>query len=102
MTVVVTVLLALVAGLGLGLIFFGGLWLTVRQLADIRHPWLLFAMSFILRLALVVAGMYLVMDDSWQRMLACLAGFIIVRQIMLSRLQPEQLPEAHQEEGAEL
>lgn len=101
MTTVMTLLPALVAGLGLGLIFFGGLWLTVRQLADAQHPWLLFAVSFVLRLALVIAGMYLVMDGSWQRMLACLAGFIIVRQIILSRLQPDRLPEAHREEGAE-
>jgi len=101
MTTVVILLLALVAGLGLGLIFFGGLWLTVRQLADTRHPWLLFAMSFVVRLALVVAGMYLVMDNSWQRMLACLAGFIIMRQAMLSRLRPGRLPKVCREEGVE-
>ena len=93
-------LLALAAGLGLGLLYFGGLWLTVKQLGRTRSPTLLFAASFVARTALVVAGMYLVMDGSWQRMLACLVGFIIVRHIMVARLRPDLLPRARRE-GAE-
>lgn len=85
----IAIALSLAAGLGLGLVYFGGLWLTVRRVATTRRPALLFAGSFVLRTALVVAGMYLVMDGSWQRMLACLAGFIILRQVMVSRLRPE-------------
>lgn len=100
MSAVLPLLLALVAGLGLGLIYFGGLWLTVQQLGSTRSPTLLFAVSFVVRTALIVGGMYLVMDNSWQRMLACLAGFIIVRQVMLSRLRPDRLPQV-QREGAE-
>lgn len=91
MSAVLPVLLALVAGLGLGLVYFGGLWLTVQQLGRTRSPTLLFAASFVVRTALVVVGMYLVMDGNWQRMLACLAGFIVVRQVMLSRLRPDRL-----------
>ena len=85
----IPIVLSLVAGLVLGLVYFGGLWLTVRGVTTTRRPVLLFAASFIGRTALVVAGMYLVMDGSWQRMLACLAGFVIVRQVMVSRLRPE-------------
>lgn len=94
MSTALPLLLALVVGLGLGLMYFGGLWLTVRQLGRVRAPTLLFGVSFVLRTVLAVAGMYLVMDGSWQRMLACLAGFIIVRQVMVSRLHPERLPQA--------
>ncbi|MCB5285383.1 ATP synthase subunit I [Desulfobulbus oligotrophicus] len=94
MNTALLLLLALVAGLGLGLLYFGGLWLTVQRLARTRNPTLLFALSFVLRTALVVTGMYLVMDGSWQRLLVCLAGFIIVRQVMLSRLRPDCFPQA--------
>ena len=101
MSAVLPLLLALVAGLGLGLFYFGGLWLTVRRLGRARSPTLLFAVSFAVRTALVVAGMYLVMGGSWQRVLACLAGFITVRQIMVSRLCLDRPPEARREGGVE-
>lgn len=91
MTVVVTVLLALVAGLGLGLIFFGGLWLTVRQLPTRRYSVPLFLGSFVGRTAVVLAGFYFVMDGRWERVLACLAGFIMVRQLLVSRLRSERI-----------
>lgn len=96
----IVIVLSLAAGLGLGLVYFGGLWLTVRGVATTRRPVLLFAASFIVRTALVVAGMYLVMDGSWQRMLACLAGFIIVRQVMVSRLRPSDVAQPGDGEGA--
>jgi len=96
----VTLLLAAVAGLALGLLYFGGLWLTVRRIARTRHPGPLFALSLLLRMALTLAGFYLVMDGSWQRMLACLAGFIAVRQLLVSRLRPDRLPAVVPEEGA--
>jgi len=96
----IPIVLSLVAGLVLGLVYFGGLWLTVRGVTTTRRPVLLFAASFIGRTALVVAGMYLVMDGSWQRMLACLAGFVIVRQVMVSRLRPDGAAQVGGGEGA--
>lgn len=84
--------LAVAAGGGLGLFYFGGLWLTVRRLPDTGRPALLFGASFVGRMALTLLGFYLVMDGSWERMLACLVGFIIARQFLTSRLRPERLP----------
>jgi len=86
--------LAAVAGAGLGLLYFGGLWLTVRRLAGSRRPVLLFGGSFLVRTALAVAGFYLVMDGSLARALACLAGFIVVRQVLVARLRPGRKPVA--------
>lgn len=43
----IVIVLSLAAGLGLGLVYFGGLWLTVRGVATTRRPVLLFAASFI-------------------------------------------------------
>lgn len=88
----VTLIPALVAGAGLGALYFGGLWLTVRRLADARRPALLFASSFAVRTALTVTGFYFVMDGRWERALAALLGFVIVRQLLVSRLRPA--PEA--------
>ena len=85
-------MLAVAAGAGLGVLYFGGLWLTVRQLAVSGRPGLLFAASFVGRTVVAVVGFYLVMDSSWERALACLVGFIIARQLLVSRLRPDPEP----------
>ncbi len=70
------------AGLLLGAIFFGGLWWTVRLGVASRRPALLFLGSLLLRTVVVVAGFYFVGDGHWQRLLACLFGFVIARIIV--------------------
>jgi F1F0 ATPase subunit 2 len=78
---------AFIAGLALGLVYFGGLWLTVRQLAAGRWPVPAAFASLALRTAAAIAGFWYVMDGSWQRLLACLAGFMLVRLVMVSRMR---------------
>lgn len=74
--------LVLVAGLLLGAIFFGGLWWTVRKGMSSKRPGLLFLGSMLLRTGIVIAGFYVVADGDWQRLLACLFGFVIARFIV--------------------
>jgi F1F0 ATPase subunit 2 len=71
--------IALVAGLVLGAIFFGGLWWTVRKGVSAKNPALWFLGSMLVRMSIVLLGFYLVGRDDWQRLLACLLGFIIAR-----------------------
>lgn len=73
---------ALLAGIGLGLFFFGGLWLTVRSLPHVRRPGRRLFLSFLVRTAVVLLGFYAVMSGDWRRMLLCLAGFLIGRVAM--------------------
>ncbi|HWL09570.1 MAG TPA: ATP synthase subunit I [Planctomicrobium sp.] len=87
----VPVILAWGAGLLLGLIYFGGLWLTIRQLSNARRPVVLFLVSLVLRSAIAVTGFYLVMGNHWERAIACLVGFIIVRLILTSQLRPDRV-----------
>jgi len=78
----VNLLLAVLAGLALGLFYFGGLWLTVRRIACGKRPALLMLSSFVVRLLVTLCGFYLVMDGSWERLLACLAGFLVMRFVL--------------------
>jgi F1F0 ATPase subunit 2 len=75
--------LAAVAGLLLGALFFGGLWWTVRKGVAAKRPALLFLGSLLLRTGLTVAGFYVVSDGHWQRLLACLLGFAIARFMVM-------------------
>ena len=81
----VSLLLALLAGIGFGILFFGGLWLTVRKGLNSKSPTLIFMGSLILRVVLIVVGFYYVGANSWQRMLVCLLGFLIAR-IAITRM----------------
>jgi len=59
-----TLALAFVAGAALGMIFFAGLWWTVRKGVSSRRPALWFLGSGLLRMSGVLAGFYLSPADS--------------------------------------
>lgn len=80
---------ALMGGAALGILFFGGLWWTVRKGLYSERPALWFFTSFLLRTGTALAGMYYISAGHWQRLLVCLLGCIIGRLIVmrLSRLE---------------
>jgi len=75
--------LALMAGLLLGTIFFGGLWWTVRKGISSKSPALWFLGSMLLRMGIVLGGFYFIGRGDWQRIIVCLLGFIIARIIVM-------------------
>ena len=85
MSETISLLLALLAGIAFGILFFGGLWLTVRKGLNSKSPTLIFMGSLVLRVAIVVVGFYYVGAGSWQSMLICLVGFLIAR-IVITRM----------------
>ncbi|MBE0584334.1 MAG: ATP synthase subunit I [Desulfofustis sp.] len=71
--------LAVVAGMVFGIMFFAGLWWTVRKAVCSERPALWLLGSQFLRTSLALTGFYLVAGGHWQRLLACLLGFAIAR-----------------------
>jgi F1F0 ATPase subunit 2 len=88
-------LLAGLAGAALGVVFFGGLWWTVRRGVSARYPALWFFASGLLRTGITVVGFYLVGGAQWSRLVAALVGFIVARLavLWLTRLAPVELKE---------
>jgi F1F0 ATPase subunit 2 len=76
-----TLVLALVMGVLLGAMFFGGLWWTVQKGVSSQRPVLWFFGSLLLRTSIALAGFYFVSGGHWERLLVCLLGFVIVRLI---------------------
>jgi F1F0 ATPase subunit 2 len=74
-----TLLLAGLAGGLLGVIFFGGLWWTVRKGLTSKQPAFWFLGSMLLRTGIVLAGFYFVANQHMERLVVCLLGFIIAR-----------------------
>lgn len=83
MTNTLTLVLAGVAGLGLGAMFFGGLWWTLRKSLASEHPALWLLGSLLARMGLLLVGLYLVSGGHWGRLLAGLIGVIGARVLVL-------------------
>lgn len=76
---------ALLTGVVLGMLFFGGLWWTVRKGVSSARPVRWFFGSLLLRTCLTLVGFYVVSDGHWETLLVCLLGFTLAR-LMVTRL----------------
>jgi F1F0 ATPase subunit 2 len=74
-----TLFLSCTAGGALGAVFFGGLWWSVRKGLSSKHAALWFFGSLLLRMSIALTGFYFVSASRWDRMAACLCGFVLAR-----------------------
>ena len=78
-------LFSFLTGIGLGGVYFAGLWETIRRLPDVEKPVRRMALSYALRMALALTGFYLVMQGQWERLAAAMVGFLLMRELILRR-----------------
>ncbi len=88
MNEILALMLAWIAGGGLGAIFFGGLWWTIRKGVLSEHSALWFLGSLLLRTSSVLAGFYVVGGRHWERLLLCLVGFVTARVVVTWLTRP--------------
>ncbi|MEO8835728.1 MAG: ATP synthase subunit I, partial [Caldimonas sp.] len=69
----------------------GGLWWTVRRAVDSTRPALWVGGSLLLRMGCTAGGFVVVSAGDWQRMLACLLGFLAARWLVV-RMSAERGP----------
>lgn len=83
---------ALLSGAVLGLIYFGGLWYTLRKAAEYQPSyWLIFG-SFLIRLVFALLVFYVLMVQHWAYMAIALCAFLVMRQILIIRVgKPEEV-----------
>ena len=79
MNEVLVLLYVALMGFALGLIFFGGLWWTIRHILHSQRAGVWMLGSLLLRTAIALSGFWLVAGHDWKRMLVCLTGFFIAR-----------------------
>jgi len=80
-------LLAFFVGIILGIVFFGGLYVSGQKMNKVKHPGLFMAASFFVRIAIVAAGVFLIRDGGFQNMLLALGGMILVRLVMTAKVK---------------
>lgn len=86
---VVLLMPAAAGGAAIGLLYFGGLWVTVRRLPHTRRPVILTIGSFVLRAVIAAAGFALLLADEPLRLVVALSGFLAVRFVIVHRVRPE-------------
>jgi F1F0 ATPase subunit 2 len=94
MNEVLILALALGAGLFLGVLYFGGLWWTVRRGIFSGRPGLWFLSSLLLRTAIAASGFYFIAQGDWRKLLVSLAGFLLARTFVM-RLTRTALGKGH-------
>lgn len=82
MSETVSYITAAVAGLALGVFYWGGLWWTCRRVVDGRAPAALIAVGYFVRLAVVVGAMYVLMQGSYIRLGIIVGAMLLVRLVM--------------------
>jgi len=85
-------MVALVTGLLLGAMFFGGLWWTVQKGVSSKRPALWFVGSLLVRTSIALAGFYFIARGHWQRLIVCLIGFVVARLIVTRLTQSGEKP----------
>jgi F1F0 ATPase subunit 2 len=79
-------LIPFLAGVALGGFYFGSLWWVVRRVPTMRQPELWLLASFLARTAVAISVFFFVMGGRWERVVACIAGFVLARTLLVGIL----------------
>lgn len=77
------IVIAVLSGLILGAVFFGGLWLTVKMALGTTYTSLWFLGSSLIRTAIVLTGFYFMSQQGLLLLLTSVAGFFAARFLVL-------------------
>ncbi len=91
---ILTLTLSWLAGGALGASFFGGLWWTVKKSVSSRRPALWLFGSLLVRMSILLVGLYFVSGRDWSRLLSCLLGLMLARAVVTGLTRPPMHREA--------
>jgi F1F0 ATPase subunit 2 len=74
--------LSFFGGALLGAFYFHSLWNTVKKATDEGKHGMSLITGYFIRTSIVLAGFYIIMSGRWERIVAALIGFILMREIM--------------------
>lgn len=92
--------IAFLAGILLGLMFFGGLWLTVLRIVSSRRPALWLLGSLVVRTAFTISGFYFASNGRLDRLLLCVLGLFVSRIIVMRFTRIQEILSCLQREAS--
>lgn len=88
-----------IGGALLALVYLGGLAWTVQRVRGARYPLGWLVGSFLLRGALVAAGLVVIMQGDGARLLLAIGGFVLTRAAILWRVRARHARETARQAG---
>lgn len=79
---------ALLAGIAVGLFYFGVMWATISSLQTARSPGVLLFVSYAGRLVVAVGAFYRIAAGQGPRLVAALIGFVLARLVLIAYIRP--------------
>jgi len=76
-------ILGFIGGIFLGFIFFGGLYWSVNKLPEVKYPAVLMITSALVRMAILLAGIYFIAGNDIKKILSILLGVVLVKIVMI-------------------
>jgi F1F0 ATPase subunit 2 len=70
----------------LAILHLTALWFSVRRIPRMARPGLWLVGTAVLRITAVAAAFVWLAAGGWQRLMGCLAGFVIVRWVAVHRI----------------
>jgi F1F0 ATPase subunit 2 len=99
MTEISSFFIALITGLGLGVIFFYGLWRTIGKVITSNLSALWLFGSMISRISFTMVGFYIIAflhsDGKLERLILCLFGFLIARYLLTKIVKVKRVEVNH-------
>jgi len=90
--------LAFVAGLAIGAVYFAGLWWNVKRIAGTAPSATRVAGNLLIRLAMAAAVFYAILVfGHWPHLLAALAGFAATRTLALRHVSKDPTNSGNEE-----
>lgn len=81
---------SLFMGIALSVLYYGGLWLTVKKVVIHRKSGLIFVLSFIIRIILVCIGFYFVIKKGLVPASVCFIAFLVTRKLLINYTHTEK------------
>jgi F1F0 ATPase subunit 2 len=75
-------MIAILIGIVLGIIYFGGLYLSVQKINEVKYPSLLMTLSFVIRMGILVGAFFYLSKSGYKNILFALLGVMAVRLVM--------------------
>lgn len=75
-------MISFLIGIALGILYFGGLYLSIQKLNSVKHPSLLMVASFTIRMGLLIGTFFYISKGTYKDILFTLVGVILVRFVM--------------------
>ena len=88
------VILSLIGGSLAGIIYFGGLWITVKHVVMHEKSSGLLLLSFLIRAGIVGVIFYALVRYQWAYLAVAMVAFMAIRQLLVHKVgQPKNFPE---------